>query len=194
MFTFRRTTSGFLLACIIGIPIGLALGYFQKLNECVSPTLNFFRNIPVSALFSIFIFFFGIGEIGKIAAATWAAFFTLAISASAGVLSVKKLRIQAARLLKLSSWSIFQKIIFPEALPQIFTGLRISYALSFIIVIVSKMTVGTNYGLGKMINDSQLTYQTGLLYLSIFITGLLGYSVNQFFLYLEKKIIFWQGK
>ncbi len=193
-WTLTRTTIGFAIACCIGIPLGLFMGYSQNVYDEFEFTINFFRNIPATALFPLFMIFFGIGEEAKIATAAWVATLTLVINSTAGVRSCKKLRLQAARIMKPNNWTLFSKVIIPETLPQIFIGARVAYSLAFIVVIVAEMSVGTNFGLGKRIIDSQLIYKTTELYATILITGLLGFTINQVFLFAERKIIFWQGK
>jgi NitT/TauT family transport system permease protein len=193
-YTFIRTTIGFIIACIIGIPFGLLMGYSKIIYNSFEFTINFFRNIPATALFPLFIIIFGIGEKSKIAISFWVSLWILIINAVAGVRSSKKLRLSAAKLLQISKRSLLKKIIFFEALPQIFTGMRVGYSLAFIVIIVTEMSIGSNYGLGRRIIDAQLIYKTDELYAAIIVSGLMGLVINQLFLSLEKRLIFWQGK
>ena len=193
-FTCTRTVIGFSIACIFGIPLGLIMGYSKTIDNIFGFSIHFFRNIPVTAFFPLFIIFFGIGEMSKYAVSFWASFLILVINTISGVHSGKKIRLSAAKLLRVNKWMIFKNIILFEAFPQIFIGMRVAFSMAFIVVIVTEMSIGTDLGLGRRIIDAQLMYKTDELYASIIVSGILGFVINQSFLYFEKKLFFWQGK
>ena len=194
LFTFYRTLLGFIIACLIGIPLGLLMGYSNKIYYSLEFIVEFFRSIPATALFPLFLLFFGIGDQSKIALTAWAAGLVLIINSMYGVHLGKELRIKSAKTMRISGFSLFQKIIFPEALPQIFSGMRIAISLSLVIVVVTEMFIGTNFGLGHRIIDAQLVYKIPEMYATIFIVGVLGFLINKGFIYSEKKIVHWKGK
>src|SRR3989344_5442231 len=139
LFTLYRTFLGFIIACLIGIPIGLLMGYSDRIYYSLEFVVEFFRSIPATALFPIFLLFFGIGDQSKIALTAWAAGLVLIITAMYGVHLGKELRIKSAKTMRMSGFTLFQKIIFPEALPQVFSGMRIAISLSLIIVVVTEL-------------------------------------------------------
>jgi len=194
LFTFYRTLLGFIIACLIGIPLGLLMGYSNKIYYSLEFIVEFFRSIPATALFPLFLLFFGIGDQSKIALTAWAAGLVLIINSMYGVHLGKELRIKSAKTMRISGFSLFQKIIFPEALPQIFSGMRIAISLSLVIVVVTEMFIGTNFGLGHRIIDAQLVYKIPEMYATIFIVGVLGFLINKGFIYSEKKVVHWKGK
>jgi len=192
--TLYRTFLGFIIACLIGIPIGLLMGYSNKIYSSLEFIVEFFRSIPATALFPLFLLFFGIGDQSKIALTAWTAGLVLIINSMYGVHMSKSLRIKAAKTMNIKGFKLFQKIIFPEALPQIFNGMRIAISLSLIIVIVTEMFIGSNFGLGYRIVNAQLMYKISEMYAIIFITGILGFLINKGFIQTEKKIVHWKGK
>lgn len=194
LFTLYRTFLGFIIACLIGIPLGLLMGYSDKIYNLLEFIVEFFRSIPATAFFPLFLLFFGIGDQSKIAITAWAAALVLIINSMYGVHLSKETRIKAAKTMRVSGFILFQKIIFPEALPQIFGGIRIAVSLSLIIAVVTEMFIGTTYGLGHRIIDSQLVYEIPEMYATILITGILGYLINRFTISFERKIIHWKGK
>lgn len=194
LFTLYRTLFGFIIACLIGIPLGLLMGYSNKIYYSLEFVVEFFRSIPATALFPLFLLFFGIGDQSKIALTAWAAGLVLIINSMYGVHLGKELRIKSAKTMRMSGFALFQKIIFPEALPQIFSGMRIAISLSLVIVVVTEMFIGTKFGLGHRIIDSQLVYRISEMYATIFITGVLGFLINKGFIFAERKIIHWKGK
>ncbi len=193
-FTLYRTLLGFIIACLVGIPIGLLMGYSDRIYYSLEFIVEFFRSIPATALFPLFLLFFGIGDQSKIALTAWAAGLVLIINSMYGVHLGKELRIKSAKTMRMSGFTLFQKIIFPEALPQIFSGMRISISLSLVIVVVTEMFIGTNFGLGHRIIDSQLVYRISEMYATIFIAGVLGFLINKGFIFAERRIVHWKGK
>jgi NitT/TauT family transport system permease protein len=192
--TLYRTLAGFLVACIIGIPIGLLMGYSNRIYSSLEFVVEFFRSIPATALFPLFLLVFGIGDESKIALSAWSAGLVLIVNAMYGVHLGKELRLKAAKTMHVSGLDTMTKIIFPEALPQIFTGMRVAISLSLIIVVVAEMFVGTTYGLGRQIMDAQLVYRVGEMYSYIFAAGIVGFILNKGFMQIEHRIVHWKGK
>lgn len=193
-YTLYRTFFGFMIACLIGVPLGLLMGYSDRIYYSLEFVVEFFRSIPATALFPLFLLSFGIGDSSKIALTAWAAGLVLIINSMYGVHLGKELRIKAAKTMRISGFNLFRKIIFPEALPQIFNGMRIAISLSLIIVIVTEMFIGTNFGLGHRIIDAQLVYRIPEMYAVILTTGILGFLTNKSFIFVEKRIVHWRGK
>lgn len=194
LFTLYRTFLGFSIACLIGIPLGLIMGYYNRIYYSLEFIVEFFRSIPATALFPLFLLFFGIGDQSKIALTAWTAGLVLIINSMYGVHLGKELRIKAAKTMKMEGFVLFKKIIFPEALPQIFNGIRIAVSLSLVIVVVTEMFIGTNFGLGHRIIDAQLVYKIPEMYAIIFITGILGFLMNKGVICIEKRVVHWKGK
>lgn len=191
LYTLYRTFFGFVIACLVGIPVGLLMGYYDKIYYSLEFVVEFFRNIPATALFPLFLLFFGIGDQSKIALTAWAASLVLIINSMYGVYLGKKLRIKAAKTMQINGFNLFKKIIFPEALPQIFNGMRIAISLSLIIVVVTEMFIGTNFGLGFRIINAQLVYKIPEMYSIIFLTGIFGFLMNKGLILVERKVVHW---
>jgi ABC-type nitrate/sulfonate/bicarbonate transport system permease component len=176
-YTLYRVAVGFLIAMIIGTPIGLLMGYSPKVYRSLEFIVEFFRSIPATALFPVFLLIFGIGDEAKIAITAWGAGLVIIINSMYGVHLGRELRIKAAKTMKIKGLSLFTKIIFPEALPQILTGYRVAISLSLVIVVVTEMFIGTQHGLGHRIIDAQLVYNTSDMYAGILVTGIIGISL-----------------
>src|SRR3989338_3970183 len=192
--TLYRAFFGFIIACLIGIPIGLLMGYSDKIYSSLEFVVEFFRAIPATALFPLFLLFFGIGDTSKIAIAAWAAALVLIVNSMYGVHLGKELRRKAAKTMNIRGLALFQKIIFPEALPYIFGGIRIAISLTLVIVIVTEMFIGTNYGLGHRIIDAQMVYRIAEMYATILILGILGFLINKGVIFTEKQVVHWKGR
>ncbi len=192
--TLYRVLIGFGIATIIGVPLGLLMGYSSKVYNALEFTVEFFRGIPTTALFPLFLLVFGIGDQAKFAVTAWGAGLVILINSMYGVHLGKELRVRVANTMKIKGSALFTKVIFPEALPQIFSGFRVAISLSLIIVIVTEMFIGTDAGLGKRIIDSQLVYQTADMYAAILITGVMGFILNKIMMLVENKVVHWKGK
>lgn len=192
--TLRRLLTGFVISAAIGIPLGLAMGYFTRVYYSLEFFVDFLRSIPAAAIFPLFILIFGIGSPSIIAVVTYACILIIVVNTIYGVRSVKELRLMSARIMKLSRLDMFIKIILPEALSYIFAGLRIAISYGMVIVIFSEMFIGTDIGLGRRIIDAQTVYKIPEMYAAIVLTGLIGYGLNKLALFAEKRIIHWEGK
>lgn len=192
--TIFRTFSAFLMAAIIGVPLGVALGSSEKLYRSVEFLIDFFRSTPASALIPMFILFFGISDFSKVIIASFSALLLILFNSAYGVINAKQSRILAAKVMGANRLQIFKDVLLMESLPQTFIGLRSGISIALVIVIVAEMFIGTEQGLGKRIIDAQQVLNVKDMYASILITGILGYFLNMLFLMLEKRVIHWSGK
>jgi len=189
--TLSRVISGTAISILFGIPAGLILGYFNRIYTMFEFLIDFFRSIPATALFPLFMLFFGIGNMSKVLLSAWIAMLVIMVNTSYGVRHANKAYLKIAKVYNTSRKFLFMNIIFPGALPSIFSGLRIGVSLVLIVVIVSEMFFGSVNGLGHAILDAQLRYQIPEMYALIIITGLIGYALNKLFLSIEVNLIHW---
>ena len=169
----------------------LALGTSAKAYESVEFVIDFFRSIPATAMFPLFLLIFGITDSSKIAVAAFSSSLIILFNTAYGVRHSKKTRVFAAKVMGASRTQIFKHISFWESLPQTFVGIRIAVSLSLIIIIVTEMFIGTTAGLGKLIVDFQYTYNISGMYAVILLTGIIGYLTNAIFIIAEKRFIHW---
>jgi NitT/TauT family transport system permease protein len=192
--TLLRILIGFLFGASAGIAIGILLGYFRKIFEPIEPLIDFFRSIPLTSLFPLFLLFFGIGEGAKIFIIFWGCALIIVVNTAYGVINCCRIRVMVFNSMQAGKIQILSKLILFEALPEIFSGLRISLAISLITVVVTEMFTGTTYGLGLGIYNSSLIGDVPEMYAWIIITGLLGYLLNRVFLLIEGRLLHWVGR
>src|SRR3989344_942907 len=191
--TFRRMITGFLLGILFAIPAGIFLGLFKRIYESIGWFIDFCRSVPVTALFPLFLIFFGFGDTTKIVMCAWASGFIVLINTIHGVWSTKENRRVMALTKRATSWQVLTKITLPESLPFIFAGMRIGISWALIVVIVAEMFIGTQYGMGRAIYNASITFDTPRVMACILLIGFIGLSLNRFMLALEKRIIHWNG-
>lgn len=192
--TVYRTILGFGIASFFGIIAGLIVGKYAGIYKTFEIVIDFFRSLPATAMFPLFLLIFGIGSASKIAIAVFISFWVVLLNSAYGVIHSSKTRTKVAKSLGATDWQIFKDITVMEALPQIVVGLKTAISLSLIVVVVSEMFIGSSSGLGQKIYDSYLTYETVNLYAWLLIVGLVGYILNKFFVLFEKRTLHWVGR
>lgn len=192
--TILRMFAGFGLASILGIFIGILIGLSKFIYDSVEGIIDFFRSIPVTTLYPVFVLLFGIDHLSKIAMVFWSCFFVIVLNTAYGVIQSTKIRRKMAKLHGASNFQIFRWITFFDALPQTLIGLRVAISFALIVEILCEMFMGSEYGIGQRITESFTTYSIPQLYALIIISGILGYFFNRLFVYFEKKLVPWVGK
>jgi NitT/TauT family transport system permease protein len=192
--TLGRVFLSFVIALVIGLPLGLFLGRSEKIYRSVEFIIDFFRSTPATALFPLFLLVFGITDTSKIAVASFASMLIIVFNTAYGVMHAKKSRILAAQIMGATKAQIFRWILFWESLPQTFIGLRSAVSLSLVVIVVTEMFIGTTSGLGRKIIDSQITYEIPTMYATILLTGIVGYLFNLLFILIEKRFLHWSAK
>lgn len=192
--TLYRLIFGFSLGVIIGIPIGIIMGYYKQIYQAFDLIIDFFRSIPVMSLFPLFLVFFGIGDGAKLCTAAWSSSLIILFNTMYGVINSKKTRLMVAKTMKATQYQILTKVIIPEALPEIFVGLRLGLSIALIVIVMSEMFMGTQVGLGQRIYNAALMYRIPEMYGAILLTGFLGYILNKGFEFSGNRVVHWTGK
>ncbi|MBL7160578.1 MAG: ABC transporter permease [Candidatus Aenigmarchaeota archaeon] len=192
--TLGRMFVGFAISILVGLPIGLVMGYYRRVYYSLEFVVDFFRSIPATALFPLFLLFFGIGDEAKVAVVVFACSLIIIVNTMYGVRHSQEGRILAARTMRAGKMDMFMKVIFPGALPEIFTGLRIAASFSLVLVVVTEMFIGTSMGLGRIIIDAQLVYRIPEMYAAIVLAGVIGYLINLGVQQVERRVVHWAGK
>jgi len=192
--TIWRSLIGFTFAVLIGIPVGLLMGRIERVAEMTQSSFDFFRSIPATALFPVFLLIFGLGDESKIAIVVYGCSLLMAVNTFYGARQVKRSRVLAAKVMGATPVHTFFYLVIPESMPGIFSGLRISLSMSFVLIIVAEMFIGTNVGLGYRIVNSQMVYRVPDMYASIFLAGLAGYLGNKSLLLIERRLLHWVGR
>lgn len=188
-----RVLSGVFLGALVGIPLGFAMGLSSVAKGILDPIVEFMRPIPPLALIPLIILWFGIDETAKIFLLFLASFFIMVIAARSGVSSVKISKVHAAYSLGASKEQVLRHVIFPNALPEIFTGIRTSMGICWGTVVAAEL-VAADKGVGSMIMIAKNFLQTDVIVIGIIIIGTIGYGIELIMRLLEKKLIPWKGK
>ncbi len=188
-----RVLSGVILGALVGIPLGFAMGLSSFARGLFDPIVEFMRPIPPLALIPLIILWFGIDETAKIFLLFLASLFIMAIAARSGVSSVRVTKVHAAYSLGASKLQILRHVILPNALPEIFTGLRTSMGVCWGTVVAAEL-VAADRGVGSMIMIAKNFLQTDTVVIGIVIIGIIGYTIEMLMRYAERKLVPWKGK
>lgn len=192
--SLNRTLQAFLMAGVIGVPLGVLLGSNEKAYRSVEFLVDFFRSTPSSALIPLFLMIFGVTDMNKIAIAAFAAVLVILFNSAYGVINARKQRVMAARVMGASRWQIFKDVLIWESMQPTFVGLRSGVSMALVIVIVAEMFIGSDSGLGNRIINAQQVLNVREMYAAILAAGALGYVLNILFLVLEKRVVHWSGR
>lgn len=184
--SLRRVAIGYLSAVIVGIPLGLSLGWFPALNQVVNPLLQLLRPISPIAWIPVAIIFFGVGDPAAVFLVFLGAFFPIVVACASGVSSVPMLYRRAARNFGLSNIQILMRVVFPAALPQMLAGLRIALGIAWLVIVAGEM-IAVDSGLGYLVIDSRNSGKRyDLVVAAMLLIGLIGLILDISFRRLEK--------
>jgi ABC-type nitrate/sulfonate/bicarbonate transport system permease component len=178
--SLQRIALGFLCGSLLGIPLGLAIGSFSIVRRILEPYTEFLRFIPATALITVAVIWFGIGEGSKVFLIVYTTIFIVIINTAAGVSAVAPNKVRAARSLGASRAQVFLFVALPATLPYILTGMRLAMGNSFVTIIAAEL-VAANAGLGKMIWDARLYMLVDQIFVALLVLGLLGFTADRLF-------------
>ena len=188
-----RVLKGLLYGGGVGVPVGFAMGLSNRLRGIFDPIVELLRPVPPLALLPLFIVWFGIGEGSKVNLLFFAAVWIMVIAARAGVLGVRGSKVHAAYSLGANKWQILRYVILPNALPEIFTGMRVALGVCWGTLVAAELT-GTTTGLGAMIFAASKFFRMDIVVVSIITIGVIGVAMDLAMRFLEKRLIPWRGK
>ena len=180
LLSLKRASAGYLLAALVFIPLGIAMGFFDWLHRMLEVIIETARPIPPPVIVPVAILFFGIGDEMKVFVIFFSCAWPILLNTFDGVRNIDRVLLHTARTFGLSRAQAITKVILPAASPQIMTGLRISLPITLILVVISEM-VGSTDGIGYFILDAQRRFKVAQMYAGMLSLALLGYLLNQLF-------------
>jgi NitT/TauT family transport system permease protein len=186
-----RAAVGFFSAIIVGVPLGLIIGGNKRLAELFNPVLELFRNTAPLALLPVFILILGIGQTSKFVFIAYSCLFPILLNTISAVSTVDSLLVKSARSLGFNQLRIFQKVVLPASVPQIFTGIRLAGGYALLVLIAAEF-VGANSGLGFLITNSEQNFQTPMMYAAIITVSAIGVLLNFVLLAVERRVSTWR--
>lgn len=188
--SMTRMLSGYFIALASGVLLGGFMGWFRWLDDFMDPLIELVRPVSPLAILPLAILWLGIGQASKIFVIWYGCFFPILLNTYAGVRSVPKSTVEAARILGATSDETLRRVVFFHSLPPILTGARISFAVGMIVIIAAEM-IAADRGLGYMILTAQQDFQTADLYAGIVTIAAIGFVGDRLIRWLRRRICPW---
>jgi len=173
LFSLERVAVGFGMAALVGIPLGFMIGRFEVLSRMVSPLISLLRPVSPLAWLPIGLLVFKAAN----PAAIWTIFicsiWPMIINTAVGVQRVPADYLNVARVLNLSEWKVFTKILFPAVLPYMLTGVRLSVSTAWLVIVAAEMLTG-GVGIGFWVWDEWNNLNVQHILIAIFVIGVVG--------------------
>lgn len=189
--SITRVVLGVGIAFCVAVPLGLLIGRYRALDRVTDWSIQVFRSVPPIALIPLAILFFGIGDTPAVILIFLAALWPLLINTIFGVRSIDRTMLKVAQAARAGEWLIFRDIILPAAMPNVFTGLRLAIGGGWLTVVTAEM-IAVKSGLGYMILNAQLTFQSQLIIAGIIVIGAIGLLADQGTRLLRGVVCRWQ--
>jgi len=185
-----RVMAGFLIAALIGVPLGLIMGTFRAAEAFSEPVVGFIRYMPASAFIPLFILWLGIGDVEKIAIIFVGSFFQLVLMVAVVAKNIHKDLLETAYTLGAKRFQVIRKVLLPASLPGIVDTLRIIVGWAWTYIIVAELVASAS-GIGYMIISSQRMLRTANIIFGILTIGMLGLITDYFFKWLYHHLFPW---
>jgi len=191
--SFLRVFLGLSLGIILGVPLGLFMGLNRFAKGFFDPMVELYRPVPPLAWAPLVITVFGIDNVGKVFLLFMVSFSIMIISARAGASGTQLSKIHAAHSLGASRWQIIREVIFPNSLPEILTGIRVAVGMCWGTLVAAEFLAGTT-GIGFVENVARKYMQYEVIWITIFVMGMLGLLFDVTIRKIIDKTIPWRGK
>ena len=183
-----RVVEGLLLGGLIGVALGVAVGLSRWFEATVDPPLQMVRALPHLGLITLFILWFGIGELPKVLLVALGVSFPLYLNTFSAIKQVDPKLLETAEVLGFSLWQRLRIIILPSAAPQVLVGLRQSLAIAWLTLIVAEQ-INADKGIGFLINNARDFLRIDIIIFCLVIYALLGITTDAIVRTLERRAL-----
>lgn len=184
---------GFGLAVIIGIPAGVALGWFPTLRAMFEPLVMGFYSVPRVALVPLLILWLGIGLESKVAVVFLGAVFSIVVNVISGMGTADGVLVKCARSFGASERQVLWTVVLPGSVPFIIAGMRLGAGRGLIGIVVGEM-VASQAGIGHMMTRAGATFQTDKVFVGVILLAVFGVLLSLLFQWLEQRVDRWRIK
>jgi ABC-type nitrate/sulfonate/bicarbonate transport system permease component len=187
----RELLYGLLLATVIGLPLGLLIGWYRRLSYVLNPFVNFLYATPRIALTPLLIIWFGIGDTSKIAIVFLMAVFPILINTASGVQNLDHTVLRVARCFGAKDLQIFRTVALPGTVPFIISGLRLAVGQALIGVFVAELS-GAQHGIGMLMSTAGQQFQTSVVFAGLIIFAVTGVVLTGLLRRVERHFAAWR--
>ncbi|MFI7106318.1 ABC transporter permease [Nonomuraea sp. NPDC050227] len=182
-----RLLTGWVLAGVVGVAAGVAMGRSPLLSRFVDPAVQFCRALPPPALLPVFLALFSTGTLMQVMTIACGIVWPVLVNAADGARDVDRLHLDTARVFRLSAGQRLLRVVLPSAAPKILAGLRLSLSLALILMVIAEFFATD--GVGFRLRAAQRSFDLPGMWAAVTVLGVLGYLLNQVFLILERRLV-----
>jgi NitT/TauT family transport system permease protein len=193
IISIYRVSLGFIIACVIAVPLGILLGRYQVFEDLSNYLIQILRPIPPIAWVPLSLAWFGIGFAAIEFIIVIGCTFPILVNTIDGVKRVRKSWIETARIYQANEWQVINKVIVPAAGPAIWSGLRVGFGIAWMSVVAAEMLPGTTQGLGYLIMQTYGWGQIQVVIAGMIAIGIIGVLMDQFFQFVQKRKFGWES-
>jgi len=190
-YSVSRGLSGFALAAVLGIALGVLMGRSALAAACLGQLFSATYPIPKIAFFPIFIYLFGIGSLAKVLLIFLECLYPIVLTTQAGGRAVHRVLLWSAANMGASRGRIVWKVVVPATAPFIFAGCRIALPIAMIVVIITEM-ISSADGLGYLVMYSLASFKTDRMLAVVIVIALLGVALDRLLVRLRNRLVFWE--
>ncbi len=190
-YSAMRVGQGFLLAVLLGVPLGLAIGWNRTVALMLDPMVQGMRPIPITAWLPFSIALFGIHDFGSVFLIFLGGFYPIVVNTTQGARDVDRNLVRAATMMGASPAQLLRRVVLPSAMPSLFTGLRLGLGISWTAVIVSEM-VAVKSGLGYVLWDAYYVGRMDIVLADMVSIGIMGYISDRLIVLVERRVLVWR--
>jgi sulfonate transport system permease protein len=191
LVSLARVAAGFVIGSILGAALATLAGLSRRGEDVLDAPLQMLRTLPHLALVPLFILWFGIGELPKIALVTLGAVFPVYLNLFAGIRGIDPKLLETGRVFGLDRLAIIRRIVLPGALPALLTGLRYGLGVSWLTLVVAEQ-INADSGIGHMINDARDFLRTDIIVVGLLVYALLGLAADALIRAIERRALRWR--
>jgi NitT/TauT family transport system permease protein len=188
--TTMRVMVGLVIASVLAISLGVLIRYFLMFERLTLPAITLLSPVSPIAWLPVAIFLFGIGNAPAIFMVVIALFFHMVLATISQIDGVNSNLINVARTMGATKWQTYSRVIIPAILPGLLVVLRMNLFAAWMVVLVAEST-GVGYGLGQVIMMARNTFNPSLVFFTIALIGLLGFTFDLILRMLQKRILYW---
>ncbi len=192
LYSSKRVLQGFGLAALVAIPLGLMIGWNRLTGRLVDPTIQLLRPVPITAWLPFAIAVFGIYDASALFLIGLGAFYPIVVNTTHGVRDTNLLLLRAARMMGAGAGTVLAKVVFPSALPSIFTGMRLGIGVAWTAVIVAEM-IAVKSGLGYVLWDAYYVGRMDICVATMVSVGFLGFVSDRVIVYASRILLRWRA-
>jgi sulfonate transport system permease protein len=189
--SIARALIGFAVSGVLGLVIGLTLGYVRTLGDCFAPLIDFLRSLPTPLLIPLAILLFGLGGEMVVIVVISAAIWPVLINCFDAARRIEPLYVDTARANGLRGFAMFRHVLLPATMPSTFAGLRLALSTSLAVLVVAEI-LGAHSGIGYFIEFTQQTFLIPQTYAAVLIIAILGSIFDTAFLVVERRALRWE--